>query len=388
MIAFMYPLPFLGLGAPGIGPKGLNPEKLKLVAGFREIILFIKCRKRIHRVNLFSKHILLALLIMLLAHPARAEVLSLEGLKAASDVIEKLLEREDPKDILLIINIDTALTHSDQPATFPSNVAKHRAIYHQIVAPLTRQEQDLVAALAASPIAERFCEEDAPAILQGLQKKGLKIIGFSALLDRIPDKIRDISLLTERTQKLQAQGINFHDFLASKDLLEESFMQYCAPCSRVTFSCSRFSKGILHQNGLGGRLQRITPSPSPLEELSSEELSSYVIGAFLKALTKDHEISGGGERPDKIVRILPVLPKHVVMVDRQGVVLETIDRKLSENFPQIHFMGLGLKNLEPLPPQEMEETEFRKYWEGLVLKAKKTMKWILGSFEKPKKQAP
>ena len=246
---------------------------------------------------------------------AAAEIVSVSNMAAA----EKIILQHIDKNMFVAFDIDITLILRVHPAVYVLNRKKHQATLKKKFKNLTLAQQGQAMTLAKNASPHRLTEKNTAEIIQSLQKKGIKPIGFTA--STVKQEADNDATKTEsgRFNVLRSLGIDFSNTIS--------------PQQRITFKALTdanqnypvYYKGILFANGVD---------------------KGKVIKTFLKHMK--------------------LTPRILVMVDDRKHNLTSIEAALAEYDLSIQFIGIEYLGYEQYGPATISEDNFIKFWQGIV----------------------
>lgn len=230
----------------------------------------------------------------------------------------------DPKDSLIIFDVDYVLTHPKELAFQFPNFAKNMHFVKELFTSLSALERDLFANLMVFDQAGcQLVEKTTPLFIQQLQKKGYKVIALTATLT---SPLKGLNIKENRFKTLSSFGIDFSKSFPEHE--EITFRSLLA--NRNTYPL--FYKGILFSNGENQANQK-----------------GAVLKEFLEKISFD--------------------PKHIVFVDDRKPNLDSIQEifKLSNaKVSTFQYNGSLL-----YPSLDIEKKLFEEKWIQLAEDAKR-----------------
>jgi hypothetical protein len=240
--------------------------------------------------------------------------------------IDQLISGVDARDVLVCFDIDMTLTQPDHPAVYVPNILKYSPIYKQIFQGLPPQIKDCVATLSTQTVPQKLVEEKSIQFIDALQKKGVRVIAFTATL----------------TGEIEAQGLTKpmedlrFETLSQFDLhFENAFPQNEIILENIPLYHNHypiFFKGILSSNGEGGPHNK-----------------GSVLISFL------------GETH--------FFPKIIVLVDDKKKNLEDVKVSLATYYPHIQFVGIEYQGAYGYCAKDISSGDFETFWQDLAHKA-------------------
>lgn len=240
--------------------------------------------------------------------------------------VDKALETFDAPDILIAFDIDMTLIQSDHPATSYSMMKKHGVLFKKILENLKGEARDLTFNLPVT-IPSKLVEKETPQIIQEFQTKGLKVIALTAALTgSLPQLSGESRIEKLRHSALDGFGINFENTFSFKEVIFKTIPSY-------RNNHPTFFKGILFSNG---------------------EQGSHNKGTVLVTFLQHTKFT----------------PKMVILVDDRKRNVEQVEQALKEHYPSTQFIGIEYLGAHNSPTQDISDTDFHSFWQGLVDKAK------------------
>lgn len=234
--------------------------------------------------------------------------------------IEKHLR--DPKETLVIFDIDYVLTHPNEAAFQFPNFAYHMAFIRETFLNLTPLQRDIFANLMVfDACGTSLVEKEAPKFIQHLQKKGFKTLALTATLT---SQLQELALKEERYNNLKQLGIDFNSSFSDLDELTFDMLEP----NRKTYPS--FYKGILFSNG-------------------------------------ENQINQKGPALKAFLEHLNMHPKSILMVDDRAPNLEGIINSFIEE--PIEVKGFLYKGSFIFPSERVEKDAFEKKWQEIAKKA-------------------
>jgi hypothetical protein len=272
------------------------------------------------------KRNLFLFVILLITKGIGAQTMTTHTMNDVKIQVEKALENTNSGDILVAFDIDMTLIQSDHPATSYPTLKKHGTLYKKIFGSLPSEVKDVTLNLPAQ-FPSKLVEEATPQMIENLQAKGIKIIALTAALTGyLPEVFGKARIEELRHSALDELGINFENTFDFKEVTFKTIPPY-------RNNHPSFFKGLLFSNGEQGDHNKGT-----------------VLTIFLKHAN--------------------FTPKVVIFVDDRKKNIEQVKQALKESYPETQFIGIEYLGAFNSPPQDISESDFHAFWQGLVERAK------------------
>ncbi|SRR5581483_990610 len=258
---------------------------------------------------------ILAVFMVALTNIAPLQGRILNSFKEIDGKIAPILNRYPPEDILVLFDVNYTLLFVDHPAMFIPNIKKHAKEMQIVMSDLSKEQQNILIGLATKAEPQRAVEECTADVIQSLQKRGIKVLAFSAALSG------DLYGLNSKewfNTTLKSFRMDFaSSFPNIKPFIFNDFPLYCN-------SRPIYDEGVV---------------------LTNKSDKGAVLISFLK-LTGYH-------------------PKIVVLIDNKKVNVEEMEAALKAFNPNIGFIGLDYNRGQEYAPQEIDDDSFLKWWKAL-----------------------
>jgi hypothetical protein len=293
-------------------------------------------------MNLLTKIIQFAF-FGLSAQTLYAESITISSFKELPAIVDKE-KPESPSDLLLLLDVDMTLIEPNHPAlTYPFFKKYHEA-FKKILSLLSPEEKDKVSTFVSQKLPQNLIEKETPGIIKELQKKNIKVIGFTASLTGQLKGFKQKALF-EKRDSLQKMGIDFISAFNDRSHVVP-FTSYPLYCGFYPM----FYHGLLSSNGEG------------------KFTKGEVLISFLEHVGKRYdEVMSALKKPLK-----GYYPKVIMMVDDRKNNLETVENALKKYDASIKFIGITYSGAaEKKPTKEITEKEFNEFWKNQISKYSK-----------------
>jgi len=246
---------------------------------------------------------------------------SIDRIEDVQNIIDQ--NAPDISSTLIIFDIDLTLTSANDPASYLIGKEPYQSIFKKRIASLSPLVLDRTFLFGIVTGEQHLLDEKSIDIVLDLQRKGFKVMGFTALLSGDVDELGNIE--SWRSQVLDNFGINFrHVFPIERKVLD------FFPLHNGNYPV--YHEGILYANGEGKK--------------------GTVLVNFL------HEVD--------------TLPKTIVVIEDRKDNLMDIENAISKWNPDVRFIGIEyLANKIRINSQELSEKAFLSFWNGIIAKAQK-----------------
>ncbi len=236
------------------------------------------------------------------------------------DHLDLLLTTYKAEDILVAFDIDMTLIQPEHPALYYPNMRKHAEIYLDHMKTLTPAQRDYTILLVTQVGPRRPVEDTTLETFVSIQKRGVKVIGFTASPAGKIDPSCEAHIVT-RQKYLQEMGFDFSEsFPLSLDTVVFSDLPHHLEGHPT------FHKGILCSNGESH--PHVNKGSVLLTWLTHMESQNY------------H-------------------PKVILLVDDRKKNHEDVARVLT---PDIHFKGIEYQGAFAYAPEDISAQDFNRFW--------------------------
>lgn len=255
-----------------------------------------------------------------------AEPKSTDTMATLTKTIETQMEKYEPQDILVCLDVDMTLTATSEVAAQWPSLKKYSSAFKEITKNLNPLQINTLLNLSTKTQPPMLIEEKTPDIIASLTQKGVKVI---ALTDAMTGSLGDIDDLQKwRLDSLTKLGIRFDgSFPEHADL---KFPELTQQSGRHPV----FAQGVLFTDS-GGK---------------NELDKGSVLVQFLKTLN--------------------YIPKVVIFMDDRVKYIDVVEKALVAYDPSIQFIGFEYKGGHKFATGNISEQDFRTFWEDLAKKAK------------------
>jgi hypothetical protein len=282
------------------------------------------------------KSAVLAALFGFCSSSIKAEITSVSTMKEVQIILQTVLQKYKPEDILAAFDIDMTLLRFEHSAVCYPTLKKYSDIYKDLLGQLSREQKDIVSTLLVYDIPLKLVEEGTPRIITQFQDEGIKVIAFTATLTG-PFSTKYNDTISLRAEQLKQSGLNIpKSFAGLNSQVFSDFSQYVG-------SYPMFYQGVLSSNGEGSATK------------------GEVLVAFLKVLGQDSQQKTGQ---------MGFTPKVIIMIDDRKKHLIDVEEKLKAFNPSIQFIGIEYQGAFAYVPQDISRKEFQKFWENRIEEAR------------------
>lgn len=238
------------------------------------------------------------------------------------EVIHSLKEIQkyisNPKDTLIVFDVDYVLTHPNDPAYQFPNFSKHLEFVKKTFSELNATQKDLFANLMVFDVGgSSLVEESAASVLNSLQKNGYKTVALTAALTCT---LAGQDVKEKRANHLKTLGIDFSNSFT--DFKSKEFKS----CDSNMGSYPELYRGILFSNGENLKIQK-----------------GQVLKEFLKYVN--------------------YRPKTIVVIDDRQNNLDSIADEFNDTETMIK--GLLYKGSLEFESKEISTEDFKLKWKNL-----------------------
>lgn len=232
----------------------------------------------------------------------------------------------DPKETLLVFDVDYTLTHPKEPAfqyaTFRAHASYIRAAFDE----LAPDQKDLFSSLMVFHVTGNdLIEKDTPKLLTEWQKAGCSLIALTACLTTT---LNDQCLVKTRIQHLKEHGIDFSK--SFPDFTDRAFKHI-----NVNFGAHpHFSQGVLFTNG------------ENKQNYKGELLCHFLMGAKKQF-------------------------KKIILIDDRIQNLAAVQHSLGFHFPSADYTGLHFLGALDYPSQDVSLEDFKKFVDPIFEEVKR-----------------
>lgn len=249
----------------------------------------------------------------------RNQVQSHQKIKSIKEIQSNL---KNPKETLVIFDVDYVLTHPNEPAYQFPNFAQNIEYIREVFQSLTPLQRDIFANLMVfDDHGTSLVEDESPSFIKKLQNQGHKTIALTASLT---SHLEGLNPVETRFETLKKMGIDFSSSFPKMDFIQ---FKSLIP-NRDTYPL--FHKGILFSNG---------------ENLANQK------GAVLKGF----------------LEVANFRPKRVIILDDRKPNLDVI----SDAMKEMNIEVIGCQYIGSLiyPSAKVDKEVFENKWQNLVDKA-------------------
>ncbi len=265
----------------------------------------------------FLKFLMIDAIVLGCSQIISAEIITIQSMHAIPTQVDKVLTQG--KNLLLAFDIDMTLTRPSHSAIAPVTRAKYTNEYQAIVGNFFETHSELFRTLSID-LPSCLVEPHTSEIIQNIQKKGIKIIAFTAGLTGEREH-NSITFEERRYQNLLRLGIQF-----DKSFPQEERILF-TECESYRNQYPVFYRGILFSNAKKGE---------------TTDSKGRVMVVFLKRLK--------------------LTPQVIIMVDDKKKNLKNIDTFLKNYDSTIQFIGIEYQGILHHPPEEITLEDFRHFW--------------------------
>ncbi len=220
-----------------------------------------------------------------------------------------------PEDVLVLFDVNYTLLLVDHPAMYIPNIQSHPNEMQTIMNGLSKEQQHVVIGCATKAEPQKLVEACIPEAVHKLQKKGTKVLAFSAALS---GNLGNIESEEWFYKTLASFGIDFHPSFPT--LSPFAFDDF--PLYRGNYPT--YQKGIV---------------------LTNKASKGAVLVSFLNRAAYH--------------------PKVVVLIDNKNQNIEEMTAALQAFDPTITFVGLDYTHGMTYVPEKIDTDSFLRWWKAL-----------------------
>jgi hypothetical protein len=265
----------------------------------------------------------LTLLTAFASHTWAVDYPKMATMTEVQHAVEEALKTTDPRDILVIFDIDSTLIMSKDPALQRANIIKYNSTLKNHLQTISHNAQTIALNLCTQKPSQ-LVDVHTPKVIEQMKSKGIKVIACTAAS---PGKFKDIQCAErERFETLKKNGVDFSSaFPEHTDL----------PLVNV--------KGFLGRHPV------------------------FYQGVLCSAGEKDQCRKGAS-----IVEFLQTThysPKVIVFIDDNKNYLKDLHEALRIHYPSVQFKGIEFTGELNYPAFPITEAQFVAYWKTLAMEA-------------------
>ncbi len=239
-------------------------------------------------------------------------------MKHVSPKIITLLEKYDPRKMLVAFDVDLTLIQPDHPAIYELNLKKHREAFMDVFKNFSKKEIETIFVRALLSMSHRIVDPESLEFIRFLRHKQITTVGLTAMLT---GDFEGKLIEEHRFDHLTALGFIFdRHFSHDVHIFDE------LPANNGTHPA--FYKGILFSNGEHGAAHK-----------------GHTMVAFLEKMKLD--------------------PSCIVLVDDRPKNLSDLESSLKAYNPDIEFIGIEYAGVEDAFNVEISREEFVNFWKNM-----------------------
>jgi hypothetical protein len=239
-------------------------------------------------------------------------------MKYVKPVILNLLERYDPKTLLVAFDVDLTLIEPQNPVFHNINFKRYIHIFHDFFKNFSDSEKECIFVRALLDTPHKIIDESSPEFIRFLRQNNVTTIALTAMLT---GNIDGKYIQEYRFDHLTSFGLTFDNHFSHEAHIFEHL-----PSNNDTHPA--FYKGILFSNGEQGSAHK-----------------GHTMVAFLEKMN--------------------LSPSCIILVDDRSKNLTDLEKSLKDYNPQIEFIGIEYP-LSPFhPTPEISQEEFMRFWQSI-----------------------